>query len=52
MSDFRRISLHREYFQSEVEGQELPANRFVTKLIDNEQLLNRIKEILVDDTTI
>ena len=30
----------------------LPANRFIRKPMDNEQLLNRIKEILVDDTTI
>jgi two-component system catabolic regulation response regulator CreB/two-component system response regulator ChvI len=28
----------------------LPANRFIRKPIDNEQLLYRIKEILLDDT--
>jgi two-component system catabolic regulation response regulator CreB/two-component system response regulator ChvI len=30
----------------------LPANRFIRKPIDNEELLNRVKEILVDDTNI
>jgi len=30
----------------------LSVNRFIRKPIDNEELLNRVKEILVDDTTI